>query len=402
MFLRKSKTFIYEGRNRHTQQPVKGTIEADNEAAAREKLRRRGIELFRLEGQMRARGGRVSAADTAVFTRQLSAMVKAGVPLVQALEIAARGQRNPLLQKILTAVRAEVEQGMPLSQALAAYPKVFGRFYCNLIAAGEAGGVLERLLDRLAAYLEKTLALRKKVWAALSYPLAVLLMAVAVLAVMMLYVLPAFADVYADMGAQLPWFTRLLMDISAVFAAWWWLLFGLFGAALSGIVYVYRRSPDFRLRADGWLLALPVLGAIAEKSEAARWARTTATLFAAGVPLPEALAAVAAASGNRCYEAATLAVRYAVSQGSSLAFAMRQSGRFPDTLVQMAEIGGETGALDTMLDKAAQFYEEDVDASVAKLSGLMSPLIVLVLGGIIGVVLLGMYLPLFDLGNAVG
>lgn len=401
MFGRRERQFVYEGRNRFSGEAEKGRIAARNEAAAREKLKRRGISVYRLDGGRSAGRRRPNQADTAVFTRQLAAMLKAGVPLVQALDIAARGQGNAALAEVVQSVRAEVEQGRPLSQAFAAHPKWFDRFYCNLIAAGEAGGVLETLLERLAEYKEKTQALQKKALTALSYPAAVLLMAAAVLVVMMVYVLPAFAAVYADMGAQLPWFTRLLMDVSTGFAEYW-----LWGAAVlsvlsAGVWRLWRVSPDFRRRCDAGLLALPVLGGIVGKTLAARWARTTATLFAAGIPLPDALESVAAAAGNLCYEEATLDVRRAVNQGSSLAFAMRQTGRFPDLLVQMAEIGGETGALDAMLDKAAQFYEEDADAAVARLSGLMLPLIVVVLGGIIGVVLVGMYLPLFDLGNAV-
>lgn len=402
MFGRREKQFAYEGRNRFGGEAVKGRIAAPNEAAAREKLKRRGILVQRLDGGAKGRRRRPNQADVTVFTRQFSAMMKAGVPLVQALDIAARGQSNAALAAVVQSVRGDVEQGRPLSQALAAHPKWFDRFYCNLIAAGEAGGVLETLLDRLAEYKEKTQALRKKALAALTYPAAVVLMAVSVLVVMMVYILPAFAAVYADMGAQLPWFTRFLMGISAGLAEYGGYGLVFFGLASAAVWRFYRVSPAFRRRCDAWRLGAPLIGGITVKTVAARWARTTATLFAAGIPLPDALESVASAAGSVCYEEATLAVRRAVNQGSSLAFAMRQTGIFPDILVQMAEIGGETGALDDMLDKAAQFYEEDADAAVARLSGLMSPLMVLVLGGMIGVFLVGMYLPLFDLGNALG
>ncbi|MDO4696302.1 MAG: type II secretion system F family protein [Neisseria sp.] len=402
MFGRREKLFAYEGRNRFGGEAVKGKISARNAAAAREKLKRRGILVQRLEGGRTSSRRRPNQVDVTVFTRQFSAMVKAGVPLVQALDIAARGQNNAALAEVVQRVRGEVEQGRPLSQAFAEYPEWFDRFYCNLIAAGEAGGVLETLLDRLAEYKEKTQTLQKNALAALTYPAAVLLMAVLVLIVMMVYILPAFAAVYADMGAQLPWFTRLLMNLSSGFAAygWWGAAFAVLAA--TGIWRLYRVSPAFRRRCDAWRLGAPLFGSIVAKTVAARWARTTATMFAAGIPLPDVLESVAAAAGSVCYEEATLEVLCAVNQGSSLAFAMRQTEIFPDILVQMAEIGGETGALDEMLDKAAQFYEEDADAAVARLSGLASPLIVLVLGGIIGVFLVGMYLPLFDLGNALG
>ncbi|MDO4998229.1 MAG: type II secretion system F family protein [Neisseria sp.] len=399
---KKGRQFHFEGRNLVSEQLVRGEIVAQNEDDARRKLKRRGIRPLQITRIKQTRRRRITQTDIAVFTRQLSAMLKAGLPLLQAFDIVARGHNNPAMSQLLTGIRNDVEQGTSLSAALAKHPKYFNRLYCNLIQAGEAGGVLDTLLEKLALYQEKTMSMKKKVKAALTYPIAVMAMTAAVLTVMMVYVLPAFSQVYADMGAELPWFTQAVMGVSAWFAdAFWWLLL-LTAGGIAAAIYLHRRSVPLQTQTDALLLRLPVLGNIVQKSVIARWARTCATLFTAGVPLLDALESVAGAAGNRVYENASHAIRVQVNQGISLTSAMRSTHLFPNLLLQMTSIGEETGSLDDMLNKAAEFYEDDVDTALAQLSSLMTPIIVLILGGVIGLILIAMYLPLFEMGNVIG
>lgn len=397
----KVRTFDYQGRQLPGQQRVSGTLEAADREDARKRLLRKGILPQEIRPR-RIKRRRIRSADVAVFTRQLAGMMRSGLPLLRALDIVAQSHANPAMGRLLAQVRADIAQGSPLSAAFAKHPAVFPPLYCHLVAAAETGGVLDDLLDNLARYLEKTQALKKKVQTALVYPAAVLLMAAVLLAVMMVFVLPAFANLYQGMGAQLPWPTRLVMGLSDVFRAYGWLLALLPAAAVWLLKRQYRRSAAFRLRADGWLLRLPVSGRVVRQAVWARWARTLASLLAAGVPVLEALEAVAAAAGNGVFERATRAVKAEVAQGASLSSAMRASGVFSDLLLQMTAVGEESGALAHLLEKSAVFYEDEVDNLVARLTALMEPVLMIVLGGVVGMVLAAMYLPLFDLNKVLG
>ncbi len=397
----KVRTFDYQGRQLPGQQRVSGTLEAADREDARKRLLRKGILPQEIRPR-RIKRRRIRSADVAVFTRQLAGMMRSGLPLLRALDIVAQSHANPAMGRLLAQVRADIAQGSPLSAAFAKHPAVFPPLYCHLVAAAETGGVLDDLLDNLARYLEKTQTLKKKVQTALVYPAAVLLMAAVLLAVMMVFVLPAFANLYQGMGAQLPWPTRLVMGLSDVFRAYGWLLALLPAAAVWLLKRQYRRSDAFRLRADGWLLRLPVSGRVVRQAVWARWARTLASLLAAGVPVLEALEAVAAAAGNGVFERATRAVKAEVAQGASLSSAMRASGVFSDLLLQMTAVGEESGALAHLLEKSAVFYEDEVDNLVARLTALMEPVLMIVLGGVVGMVLAAMYLPLFDLNKVLG
>ncbi|MRN37695.1 type II secretion system F family protein [Neisseria sp. N95_16] len=398
----KGKRFTFEGKNTHTDQVVHGEVVAKDEEEARKKLQRRGIRPLRISKVKAVRKRRITQEDITVFTRQLATMMKAGLPLMQAFEIVARGHSNPAMTQMLMQIRAEVEQGSALGKSFAKYPKYFDRFYCNLVSAGETGGVLEGLLDKLAVYKEKTQAIKKKVKTALTYPISIVVVAVILMFIMMMFVLPAFKEVYSNMGAELPWLTQVVMNISDLFVEYGWIM--IIGLILIGFgVYkLHQNSPAFQKRVDATLLKLPVFGPIVKKATIARWSRTTSTLFAAGVPLVEVLDSVAGASGNILYEEATQDIRAKVTQGLSLTSSMQATEMFPNMVIQMASIGEESGSLDDMLNKAAEFYEDEVDNSVAQLSSLMEPIIMVVLGSLIGVLLVAMYLPLFNLGNVVG
>ena len=396
------KRFSFEGKNLSTEQIVRGEVVAKDEAEARAKLSRRQIKVIQITKMKVSRQKRITQADITVFTRQLATMMKAGLPLMQAFDIVAKGHSNASMTKLLMDIRGDIEQGTSMADAFAKHPKYFDRFYSNLVRAGEAGGVLESLLDKLATYKEKTQAIKKKVKSALTYPAAVLVVAIALVIVMMMFVLPEFGKVYDGMGVALPALTQFMMNISDFFVAYGWLvIIGLIGAVV-GFYQWLQRSPKLQKRVDALLLKMPIFGGIVRKATIARWARTTSTLFAAGVPLVETLDSVAGASGNIIYEEATQEIRSKVNQGISLTSGMVATDLFPNMMVQMASIGEESGALDDMLNKAAEFYEDEVDNAVSQLSSLMEPIIMVVLGGIVGVILVAMYLPLFNLGNVVG
>lgn len=398
----KGNRYQFEGRNLSTDSIVRGEVIAKNEDEARQKLVRRQIKVLQLTKMKKAKNKKITSADIAVFTRQLSTMMKAGLPLMQAFDIVAKGHANASMTAMLMEIRNDVEQGEALGDSFAKHPKYFDKFYCNLVAAGEAGGVLEGLLDKLATYKEKTEAIKKKVKSALTYPISIVVVAVVLVIVMMMFVLPEFGKVYESMGAKLPPLTQFMMDISNAFVQFGWLIIaGLIGGVVA-LIQFHKRSPKFQKRVDAMLLKLPVFGDIVRKATIARWARTTATLFTAGVPLVEVLDSVAGAAGNIIYEEATREIRSKVNQGISLTSGMQATNLFPNMVVQMASIGEESGALDDMLNKTAEFYEDEVDAAVATLSSLMEPIIMVVLGGIIGTILVAMYLPLFNLGNVVG
>ncbi|EGZ43932.1 type II secretion system F family protein [Neisseria wadsworthii] len=398
----KGRRFTFEGKNTLTDQIVRGEVVAKDEEEARKKLQRRNIKPLRISKVKSTRKKKITQADITVFTRQLATMMKAGLPVMQAFEIVARGHSNPSMTQLLMQVRGDVEQGSPMSKAFAKHPKYFDRFYCNLIAAGETGGVLEGLLDKLALYKEKTQAIKKKVKSALTYPIAIVVVAIVLVMVMMMFVLPEFGKVYEGMGAELPGLTQVMMTISRFFVEWGWLIIIVMIGSVIAAVKAVQNSPGLQRRVDAWLLRLPIFGNIVRKATIARWARTTSSLFAAGVPLVEALDSVAGAAGNILYEEATQDIRAKVNQGMSLTSSMQSTELFPNMVLQMASIGEEAGSLEDMLNKAAEFYEDEVDNAVAQLSSLMEPIIMVVLGSIIGVILVAMYLPLFNLGNVVG
>ncbi len=399
----KGNRYQFEGRNLSTESVVRGEVVAKNEEEARQKLMRRQIKVLQITKMKKAREKKITQADITVFTRQLSTMMKAGLPMMQAFDIVAKGNANAAMTKLLLDIKNSVEQGESLSDSFARHPKYFDKFYCNLVGAGEAGGVLESLLDKLATYKEKTQAIKKKVKSALTYPISVLVVAIVLVIIMMMFVLPEFKKVYESMGAELPGLTQFMMNISDLFVAQGWkIIIGLIGSVV-GLISFYKRSPEFQRAVDAMLLKLPIFGEIVEKATIARWSRTTATLFAAGVPLVEVLDSVAGASGNIIYEEATKRIRSKVNQGISVTSSMQaEEALFPNMVLQMASIGEESGALDDMLNKVAEFYEEEVDNAVNMLSSLMEPIIMVVLGGIVGVILVAMYLPLFNIGNVVG
>ena len=398
----KGKRFTFEGKNIETERLVRGEVVAKDEEEARKKLQRRGIRPLRISKVKTARKRRITQEDITVFTRQLATMMKAGLPLMQAFEIVARGHSNPSMTEMLMQVRSDVEQGSALGKSFSKYPKYFDRFYCNLVSAGESGGVLESLLDKLAVYKEKTQAIKKKVKTALTYPIAIIVVAIALIFIMMMFVLPAFKEVYANMGAELPGLTQLVMNLSDLFVDYGWIMIILLIVSAFGLYKLHEKSPTFQKRIDALILRLPVFGTIVRKATIARWARTTSTLFTAGVPLVEVLDSVAGASGNILYEEATQDIRAKVTQGLSLTSSMQSTDMFPNMVIQMAAIGEESGSLDDMLNKAAEFYEDEVDNSVSRLSHLMESIIMVVLGSLIGILLIAMYLPLFNLGNVVG
>lgn len=402
MFAKKEKRFIFEGRHSASDKLVNGEVSAFTEEEARKKLAKHGIRPLQVTRVKTSSKRKITQEDITVFTRQLSTMIKAGLPLMQAFEIVARGHGNPSMTEMLMEIRSNVEQGSTLSRAFSNHPKYFDRFYCNLVAAGETGGVLESLLDKLAVYKEKTQAIRKKVKTALTYPVSVIAVAIGLVFVMMIFVLPAFKEVYANMGAELPALTQTVMDMSDFFVSYGWMVLIALGFAIYGFLKLKARSIKIQRRMDAILLRMPIFGDIVRKGTIARWGRTTATLIAAGVPLVDVLDSTAGAAGNLIYEEATREIRTRVIQGLSMTSGMRATELFPNMMVQMSSIGEESGSLDDMLNKAAEFYEDEVDNAVGRLSAMMEPIIIVILGLVIGTLLVAMYLPLFNLGNVVG
>ncbi|EMS6842346.1 type 4 pilus assembly protein PilG [Neisseria gonorrhoeae] len=401
LFAKKEKRFIFEGRHSASDKLVNGEVSAFTEEEARKKLAKRGIRPLQITRVKTSSKRKITQEDITVFTRQLSTMIKAGLPLMQAFEIVARGHGNPSMTEMLMEIRSQVEQGSSLSRAFSNHPKYFDRFYCNLVAAGETGGVLESLLDKLAIYKEKTQAIRKKVKTALTYPVSVIAVAIGLVFVMMIFVLPAFKEVYANMGAELPPLTQTVMDMSDFFVSYGWMVLIALGFAIYGFLKLKARSIKIQRRMDAILLRMPIFGDIVRKGTIARWGRTTATLFAAGVPLVDVLDSTAGAAGNLIYEEATREIRTRVIQGLSMTSGMRATELFPNMMLQMSSIGEESGSLDDMLNKAAEFYEDEVDNAVGRLSAMMEPIIIVILGLVIGTLLVAMYLPLFNLGNVV-
>jgi len=396
----KENAFLWEGKNKDGKL-VRGEMRAASESVVQTTLRRQGISNAKVKKLHFKSGGKITEKDIALFTRQLATMMRSGVPLLQAFDIVGRGHSNPAVGKLLLDIKADVETGSSLSQAFRKYPLHFDALYCNLVGAGEQAGILDTLLERLATYKEKILAIKSKIKAAMFYPIAVLVVAFIITVVIMIFVIPAFKDVFKNFGADLPAPTLAVIAMSDFFVAYWWLIFGaLFGGGYA-FFESWKRSEKMQYAMDRFLLRLPVFGDIIRKSVIARWTRTLSTMFAAGVPLVESLDSVGGASGNYVYKLATKQIQSEVSTGTSLTNAMQNVSIFPNMVTQMVAIGEESGALDSMLGKVADFFEQEVDDAVEAMSSLIEPMIMVVLGVLIGGMIISMYLPIFKLGSVV-
>ncbi len=396
----KEYTYSWEGRDR-AGKILKGDMRASGEAVVQSLLRRQGVTVVKVKRQRAGLGGKITEKDITLFTRQLATMMKAGVPLLQAFDIVGKGHANPAVSRLLLDVKTEVETGSALATAFRKHPLYFDALFCNLVGAGEAAGILDNLLDRLATYKEKILAIKSKIKSALFYPISVLVVAFIITAVIMIFVIPAFKDLFSNFGADLPAPTLFVMALSDAFVKYWYLIFGGLGFGLWFFFYTWRRSAKMQAAMDRMFLKLPVFGDVIRKATMARWTRTLATMFAAGVPLVEALDSVGGASGNYVYVQATKKIQQEVSTGTSLTTAMQNSNVFPSMVCQMVAIGEESGSLDAMLSKVSDFYEAEVDDAVEALSSLMEPMIMVVLGTLIGGMVIAMYLPIFKMGQAV-
>ena len=396
----KEVVFEWEGKDRNGK-TVRGEQRAVSENQVLASLRRQGVIPGKIKKRKMRSGKSIKPKDIAIFTRQLATMMKAGVPLLQAFDIVGRGNANPSVTKLLNDIRTDVETGTSLSAGFRKHPMYFDNLYCNLVEAGEAAGILESLLDRLATYMEKSEAIKSKIKSALMYPIAVVVVAFIVVSVIMIFVIPAFKSVFSNFGADLPAPTLFVIAISEFFVKWWWLIFGGIGGGLYFFMQAWKRNEKMQKIMDRLLLKLPVFGTLIEKSCIARWTRTLSTMFAAGVPLVEALDSVGGASGNSLYMDATTRIQQEVSTGTSLTAAMQNANLFPSMVIQMTAIGEESGSIDHMLGKAADFYEAEIDDMVAGLSSLMEPIIIVFLGTIVGGIVVSMYLPIFKLGAVV-
>ncbi len=396
----KEYSFAWEGKDK-TGKLMRGEMRASGEALVQATLRRQGILVSKIKKQTFKRGGKVSEKDITLFTRQLATMMKSGVPLLQAFDIVGKGASNQAVAKLLMDIKSDVETGSSLNQAFRKYPLYFDALFCNLVAAGEAAGILDSLLDRLATYKEKILAIKSKIKSALFYPIAVIVVAIIITTVIMIYVIPAFKDIFSNFGADLPAPTLVVIALSDFMVAYWYIIFGILGGALYGFFFMWKRSEKMQAVMDKLLLRLPIFGEIIRKATMARWTRTLSTMFAAGVPLVEALDSVGGASGNYVYKMATKQIQSEVSTGTSLTVAMQNSNIFPNMVIQMVSIGEESGQLDQMLSKVADFFEAEVDDAVEAMSSLMEPMIMVVLGTLIGGMVVAMYLPIFKLGAVV-
>lgn len=397
----KESLYAWEGKDKKGK-IIKGEMRALGDAYVKASLRRQGVSVGKVKKVSSfASKGSISEKDITLFTRQLATMMKAGVPLLQCFDIVGKGHNNPAVAKLLMDIKADVETGSSLSAAFRKYPLYFDALFCNLIAAGEQAGILDTLLDRLATYKEKILAIKSKIKSALVYPAAIVAVAFIVICVIMIFVIPAFKTLFDGFGADLPLPTLVVMAISDVFVAWWWAIFGVMGAGLWFFFYTWKRSLKMQASMDRLMLQMPIFGPLVRKATIARWARTLSTMFAAGVPLVEALDSVGGAAGNHVYLVATKDVQREISTGTSLTVAMQNTRVFPSMVLQMTAIGEESGALDTMLSKVADFFEDEVDDAVAGLASLMEPVIMVVLGVLIGGLVIAMYMPIFKMGAVV-
>lgn len=396
-------SFTWEGVDKSGRK-LKGEMQAASDAFVKASLRRQGVNPTRVTRKSKplfAIKKKIKPKDVAVFTRQLATMIQSGIPVAQAFEIVGKGHENPAMQELVLSVKQDVESGTALTQALAKHPLQFDSLYCNLVAAGEQAGILDAILDKVATYKEKIEYIKGKIKSALFYPTAVIVVAFVVTAILLIFVIPQFEALFKGFGADLPALTQFVIGLSRAFQEWWYVIIGGIIGAVVGLGYSYKRSPKMQHTLDRLLLRAPVIGEIVKKATIARFARTLSTMFAAGVPLVEALDAVAGASGNRVYYEGTLAIKSDVSTGMQLQAAMNATGLFPNMVVQMVAIGEESGELDKMLGKVADFYETEVDDAVASLSSLIEPIIMAFLGVVIGGLVIAMYLPIFKLAGAV-
>jgi type IV pilus assembly protein PilC len=396
----KDTQFSWEGRDK-SGKIIRGEMRAQGEAIVSAALRRQGIIVTKVGKSKRKRGKKITDKDITLFTRQLATMMKAGVPLLQAFDIVAKGTDNGSVAKLFLDIKGDVETGSSLSQSFKKYPLYFDPLFCNLVGAGEQAGILDSLLDRLATYKEKIQAIKGKIKSALFYPTAILGVAVIIVAVIMWFVIPAFKSVFSSFGADLPAPTMIVIAMSDFFVKYWYVIIGGFGGGIYFLLHTYKRSIKMQQAMDRILLKAPVFGSMVRKAAIARWTRTLSTMFAAGVPLVEALDSVGGAAGNIVYAEATKKVQGDVATGTSLTAAMQMTNVFPNMVLQMVSIGEESGALDSMLGKAADIFEREVDEAVEALASLMEPIIMVVLGTLIGGLVVAMYLPIFKLGQVV-
>jgi type IV pilus assembly protein PilC len=401
----KMSTFAYECTNNQGSK-VKGEISALNITIAKADLRRQGLNPIKVRRRSQSlfsgkRRKKISPAEISYFSRQMATMMSAGVPLVQSFDIVAKGLENESMRDLVLSIKADVEAGRSFSEALRQHPMYFDPLFCSLVAAGEASGSLETMLDRIATYKEKTESLKRKIKKALFYPTAVMVVAIIVTAILLVFVVPQFEQLFKGFGADLPAFTKMIIGLSKIVQQWWWLFLGIIMLSVWGISYSKRKYPKVEHTFDRMLLKVPVVGSILHKAAIARFARTLSTTFAAGVPLVEALESVAGATGNIIYTTAVLKIRDEVSTGSQMQLAMRNTGIFPNMVIQMVAIGEESGSLDAMLGKIATIYEEEVDSAVDGLSSLLEPLIMAVLGVLVGGLVIAMYLPIFKMGSVI-
>jgi type IV pilus assembly protein PilC len=397
----KLTNFQWEGRDK-SGKIIRGDMRAASDSIVQATLRRQGISSTKVKKAKTSGGKKITDKDVSIFTRQLATMMKAGVPLLQSFDIVAKGHSNPNMGRMLTDIKTEVETGSSLANAFKKHPLYFDALFCNLVAAGEQAGILDGLLDRLAIYKEKSLALKGKIKSALVYPVSVLVAAFLITAVIMIFVIPAFKDLFSGFGADLPAPTQFVISLSNIFINYWWAILAVVVGVPYGFFWLWKRSRKMQMIMDRLMLKLPVFGNLLDKAAVARWARTLSTMFAAGVPLVDALDSVAGASGNQVYYEATKRVQLEVSTGTGLAVSMQNAGLFPNMMLQMTAIGEESGALDSMLTKVAEFYEREVDEMVDALASLMEPVIIVVLGTLIGGLVIAMYLPIFKMGSVVG
>jgi type IV pilus assembly protein PilC len=396
----KQFNFAWQGKDKNGR-PQKGEIKAPSEAVVHATLRRQGIMVSKLKKQKIGSGGKITPKDITLFARQLATMTSSGVPLLQSFDIVAKGTNNPAIAKLILDIKMDVETGSNLASAFRKFPLYFDALFCNLVAAGEQAGILDSLLDRLASYMEKTQAIKSKIKSALFYPVSIIVVAFLITAVIMIFVVPAFKDVFSSFGGELPGPTQVVIAISDGFVANWYFIFGGIAGVFFGISAAYKRSRPMQIAVDKYTLKLPVFGDLLRKSAIARWTRTLSTMFAAGVPLVEALDSVGGAAGNYVYQMATKEIQNMVSTGTNLTTAMQDSGVFPAMVTQMVAIGEESGQLDNMLGKVADFFEREVDDAVEALASLMEPMIMVILGGLIGGLVVALYLPIFKLGSVV-
>jgi len=401
----KALMFVWEGTDKSGKK-VKGEMSGQSDALVKAMLRRQGVNPLKVKKKSKpllggGGKGKVTPKDITVFSRQLATMMSSGVPLVQAFEIVGRGHENAAMQDLILGIKADIEAGNALTEALRKHPLQFNSLYCNLVEAGEHAGILEAILHKLASYMEKTEALKSKIKAALFYPTAVIVVAFIIVTILMIFVIPQFSELFSSFGADLPALTQFLVDTSNYFVANWYLIFAAVGGAVFGLLEFKKRSKKFGEFMDKYSLRIPVIGVILEKSAIARFARTLETMFSAGTPLVEAMTSVAGACGNIVFYKATMKMRDDISTGTQLQASMRESGLFPNMVVQMVAIGEESGAIDTMLGKVADWYEQEVDDAVDALTSLLEPMIMAFLGVVIGGIVIGMYLPIFKMGAVV-